>query len=184
MSRNVLVPIADGVEDIETVTIIDVLRRAKANVIVASIHAKLDIIAARHTNIVADKLLSECLDLQFELIALPGGLPGAENFRDCESLIQLLKTQKESGALYGAICASPAYVLETHGLLQDIAATCYPAFHDQLKNKSKINARVVVSQNCITSQGPGTTLEFALALVELLFDKSLREQIAEQMLLI
>ena len=182
MSKNVLIPIADGVEDLETVTIIDVLRRAKANVIVASIHSKLDVTAARQTRIVADSLLSDYIDSQFDLIALPGGLPGAENLRDCEPLIQLLKTQKETGNLYGAICASPAYVLQTHGLLQDVAATCYPAFHDQLSNHEQINKHVVVSKNCITSQGPGTALEFALTLVELLYDEALRREIAGQML--
>jgi 4-methyl-5(b-hydroxyethyl)-thiazole monophosphate biosynthesis len=178
MHKRALVPIADGVEDIETVAIIDVLRRAGVEVVAVAVD-KIQITAANGTKIVADELLQECVKEKFDLIALPGGMPGAENLRDSSQLIAMLKEQQKAGRLYGAICASPAVVLQHHGLLEGRRATCHPALQKQLKNLDQ--ARVVVDGNCVTSQGPGTAIEFALQLVELLFDASKARQIAQAM---
>ncbi len=180
MSKSVLIPVANGVEDIETVTQIDVLRRAKAQVTVASIESSREIVAARGTRIVADRLLADCIDRAYDLISLPGGLPGAERLRDCAPLVARLRQQREAGLYYGAICASPAYVLQPHGLLEGCEATCFPAFLDQLDAPS--DQAVVISGHCVTSQGPGTALAYSLTLVELLFGAELRNQIAADML--
>ena len=182
MDKRVLVPIADGTEEIEAVTIIDVLRRAGANVIVASV-GELQIIASRGVKIVADKLISECIDEQFDLIALPGGIPGAENLRDSDELRQLLLMQNDSSNWLAAICAAPAVVLEYHGLLSNRLATCHPGFRDKLTNKEKIDQRVVIDGNCVTSQGPGTALEFALQLVAILYGEEKSREVAEPMIL-
>lgn len=178
-----LVPIADGSEDIESVTIIDVLRRAGVNVTVASVmpEQRLQITAARGTRIVADVHLDQCLTQQFDLIALPGGLPGAHHLRDCTALIDLLRTQKDSGRWFTAICASPAVVFATHRLEQDYVTTCHPGFTEQLHHFR--NERTVVDRNCITSQGPGTALEFSLTLVEALLGKEKRAQVAAPMVI-
>jgi 4-methyl-5(b-hydroxyethyl)-thiazole monophosphate biosynthesis len=181
MGKKVLVPIADGIEEIEAVTIIDTLRRAESEVTVASV-GDLSITASRGVKITADTLLSDCMNETFDLIALPGGLPGAEHLRDCEDLIQLLKAQKSSGRLYAAICASPAVALHTHGLLDGKKATCYPSVLSDLTSAQAMEEAVVVDAGCITSQGPGTALEFALKLVELLFDKEKADTIAAAML--
>jgi len=175
----VLVAIADGIEELEAVTIIDVLRRAKTNVTVASVNSK-QVTASRGVKLVADVLIADCANQVYDLIALPGGMPGAEHLRDSKVLIELLKAQAKSGRYYAAICASPAVVLEPHGLLTDKKATCYPSMAEKLDNWQ--NEKVIVDGNCITSQGPGTALTFSLKLVELLLGEEKCKEVAEAML--
>lgn len=179
MSKTALVPIAEGIEELEAVTIIDVLRRAGTEVTVASVTASQQVTASRNVNLVADCLIGDCTNITYDLIALPGGLPGAEYLRDCEPLIKMLKTQKDAGRLYAAVCASPAVALATHGLLDGKQATCYPSCTDQLPDASKASQRVVADGNCITSQGPGTAMEFAIELVRQLFGDATARQVAE-----
>lgn len=181
MKKDVLIPISDGVEEIEAVCIIDTLRRAEAHVRVASVGA-LTVTASRGTRITADLPLSQCTNQVFDLIVLPGGMPGATHLAQCPELIQLLKDQKQSGRLFAAICAAPAVVLQPNGLLQDIRATCYPAFQDQLDPAYLAKEPVVVDQNCITGQGPGFALNFALELVAQLYGPDRRSTVAGEML--
>ena len=182
MSKNVLVPAADGSEEIELVSIVDILRRAGAEVTVASVD-KQEITCSRGVKIIADALLSECTGKTYHLIALPGGIPGAEHMRDCNELVEMLKQQQKHGRLYAAICASPAVVFQPHGLLAGKKATCHPSRVNALDNKEAVNSRVVVDGNCITSQGPGTAMEFALKLVELLFGKEKMIEVAAPLLM-
>ena len=178
MKKTVLVPIADGTEELEAVAIIDVLRRAEAEVTVAAVAGSRQITASRGMVLVADTLLEECLDQSYDLIVLPGGIPGADHLRDSADLITLLKSQVESKRLYGAICASPAVVLEHHGLLNGRRATAHPFIAAELSNQDAVNQRVVVDDNCVTSQGAGTAVDFALALVEQLFGKEKQIEVA------
>ncbi len=180
MGKKVLVPIADGSEEIEAVSIIDVLRRAGAHVTVASV-GRMQITASRGVKIVADCLIADCTHIDYDLIALPGGIPGAEHLRDSEVLTKMLKKQKEKGRLYAAICASPAVVLMHHGLLGSLEATCHPFFADQIENHAAMESNVVVDGACITSRGPGTALAFALKLVELLYGKGKADETAQPM---
>jgi len=182
MTKKVLVPIANGTEEIEAVGIIDTLRRAGAEVTVASVN-DLMIKASRGVNLVADKLIEDCASEEYDLIALPGGLPGADNLRDDRILTELLKAQADSGKFYAAICASPVVILKHHGLLKTKNATAYPSLAVQLDNMKCISERVVVDENCITSQGAGSTLEFSIKLIELLFDAEKAKQIADSMLI-
>lgn len=182
----VLVPIADGSEEIETTCITDTLVRFGADVTVASVMPdELMCKMSRNIYVKADVSISEaCQQQDWDLVVLPGGMPGAEHLRDCQPLIELLKKHKADGKLYGAICAAPAVVLASNGLIEEgAAATCYPApgFREKLPQVS--NDNIVVSNNLVTSQGPGTALEFGLTLGELLFSKEKREEIAAQMLL-
>jgi 4-methyl-5(b-hydroxyethyl)-thiazole monophosphate biosynthesis len=181
MRKKVLVPIADGVEEIEAVCIIDVLRRAGAEVTVAAVNT-LEVTAARGVRLVADCRLEDCAAERFELIALPGGQPGAEHLRDCSVLTALLRDQARQNRLYAAICAAPVVVLQHHGLLAGRRATCHPALADRLDPAAGPGARVVVDGNCVTSQGPGTALEFALELVARLFGPERAEAVAGPML--
>lgn len=183
MTVHVLVPIADGTEEIEAVTIIDVLRRAEAQVTVASVSA-LQITASRGVKITADCLIEECQNQTFDLIALPGGIPGAKHLRDNPVLKELLLRQQSTGGYYGAICAAPAVVLEPHGLLKNRQATCHPIFVEGLNDTSAVESRVVVDGNCITSRGPGTAMEFSLKLVEVLLGKEKRDAVAAPMVVI
>ena len=186
MIKTALVPIAEGSEELEAVTIIDVLRRASVEVTVASANEgkKLQICGATGTNIVADKMLNDCSENLYDLIALPGGLPGAEHLAAHSVLDSLLREQAQQGKLIGAICAAPALVLASKGLLLDKAATCYPSFQQALEAKEvDSEARVVVDGNFITSQGPGTALDFALQLVEQLCGVVKREEVGAPMVL-
>lgn len=180
MKKTALVAIADGIEEIEAVTIIDVLRRAGVQVTVASIAEK-EIKASRGTLLAADTSIAACKNDEFDLIALPGGMPGAEHLRDCGELELMLKNQKESGRLYAAICASPVVVFQHHGLLEGRKATCHPSFENELLDKSSVNAAVVVDGPCATSRGPGTAMEFSLKLVEMLCSVQEAEKIAKAM---
>lgn len=180
MSKKVLVAVADGTEELEAVTIIDILRRAGAAVTVASVGG-IEITASRGVKIVADKLIDQCKGETFDAVVLPGGMPGAEHLRDSKPLIDIVKSQKASGRLYAAICASPAVVLAHHGLIDDKKVTGYPSTSDKLPNYS--GETVVVDGNCITSQGPATAMEFAIALVENLYGKQKASEVSLGMLL-
>jgi len=182
MSKHVLVAIADGIEEIEAVCIIDVLRRAGASVTVASV-GELQITASRGVRLVADQPIVDCVDVTYDMVVLPGGMPGAEHLRDSEALEIILERQRQGGRYYGAICASPAVVLQHHGLLGQEPATCHPNFVQFLENRDSAESRVVVAGNCVTSRGPGTALEFALKLVELLYGEKTSKEISQAMVM-
>jgi 4-methyl-5(b-hydroxyethyl)-thiazole monophosphate biosynthesis len=181
MAKKVLVPIADGSEEIEAVCIIDTLRRAGAEVTVASVD-KLQVTASRDVRLVADALIADCTSQTYDAIALPGGMPGAEHLRDSAPLIELLQRQKQAGRLYGAICASPVVVLQPHGLIDKVKVTCFPALQAKLDPAYASQERVVDDGNCVTSQGPATAIEFALKLVELLFGPGKAKEVGSAML--
>lgn len=182
MTKRVLISVADGVEDLECVTLIDVLRRAEIEVVVASIESRRMITCARGTRLTADAMLVDVLAQAFDLIVLPGGMPGAQHLAEHEPLAERVREQAKAGKLFAAICAAPAVALQQYGVLKQRRMTCYPAFSDRLSGCSFVDQAVVVDGNCITSQGPGTALEFALCLVEQLCGKGLRKQVAEAML--
>lgn len=165
--KKVLVPIAYGTEEIEAVVIIDILRRAGIEVVVASV-STMQILASRGVKITADCLLEQCLHDEFDMIVLPGGIPGAEHLRDHKPLIEMLHRHQQAGKYIAAICASPVVVLLPHGFLANHRATCHPGRQNALPNKEAAHQRVVHDGNLITSQGPGTAMEFALKLVALL----------------
>jgi 4-methyl-5(b-hydroxyethyl)-thiazole monophosphate biosynthesis len=179
MSLKVLVPVADGSEEIEAVCIIDVLRRAGCNVTVASVAGDI-VTMSRKVLLKADRRIGECLKEQWDLVVLPGGMPGAEHLRDSANLTAILKEQVKAGRFYAAICAAPAVVLDHHGLLEGKRATCFPGF--TFKSGPVLEDRVVVDRNCVTSRGPGTAIEFALKLVELLVGAEKAESVRKGML--
>ncbi len=186
MTKTALVPIADGTEEIEAVSIIDVLRRAGVAVTVASVMDRLQVTASRGVMLVAEKQISDCVNDTYDLVVLPGGIPGAEHLRDSEALAGILERQRASQGLYGAICAAPAVVLHERGLLEGRRATCHPAFRDHLPGYEEPDAgrrRVVVDGPCVTSQGPGTAIEFALSLVSLLLGEEKAEEVAGPMMM-
>lgn len=165
LNKNVLVPVAQGIEEIECVTIIDVLRRAGVQVRVSSIDER-EITGAHNIKICADSEFIDEVIEDYDGIILPGGTEGAERFFENTSLIQALQSFNNNNELIAAICASPALVLARIGLLDNKKATCYPALKNKLKNYS--SEHVVVDQNIVTSQGPATALLFALKLAEIL----------------
>jgi len=182
MSKRALITVADGVEDLECVTLIDVLRRADIEVLVASIEERRMITCARGTRLTADAMLVDVLAQDFDLIVLPGGMPGAQHLADFEPLAERVRKQAKAGELFAAICAAPALALQQYGVLRQRRMTCYPAFSDRLSGCTFVDEAVVVDGNCITSQGPGTALAFALTLVEQLVGRGARTEVAKAML--
>jgi len=182
MSPRALLAVADGVEDIETVTILDVLRRAEVEVVVASIEERRMITCARGTRLTADGMFADVLAQDFDLIALPGGLPGAQRLAEHVPLADKVREQAAAGRFFAAICAAPALALQDYGVLRQRRMTCYPALSDRLSGCSFVDAPVVVDGNCITSQGPATAIAFSLALVEALCGKARARQIGDALL--
>lgn len=182
-SKYVLVPIGDGSEEIETTTIVDTLVRGGAVVTLASVSNNLQVTCSRGVKLVADKFIQECVNDSWDLVVCPGGMPGATNLKNSDSLKEILLKQSKSNKPYAAICAAPAVVLNSYGLLKDKRATAYPKFQAELPIPVSDQA-VVVDGNVVTSQGPATSLAFSLTLVELLFGKDKSQQIAKEMLAI
>ncbi len=181
MQKKALVPIADGTEELEAITIIDTLRRGGIDVTVASV-STLQVTASRGVKIVADRLIQDCVNEKYDAIILPGGMPGAEHLRDSKDLLKLLREQFDSQGILAAICASPAIILAHHGFLADKKATCYPSMQENLPIKKEAHKAVVVDGNIMTSQGPGTALEFSLKLVEIMAGPEKKEAVRKGML--
>ena len=172
-----------GTEEIEAVTVIDTLVRAGASVTTASV-GSLQVVCSRGVKLVADKLIGECTSTTYDLIVLPGGMPGATNLHNCQPLQKMLQKQHADGKLVAAICAAPAVALQPIGILNNKRATCYPVpkFRDMLQPDFTSNDAVVVDGNVITSQGPGSSLKFSLRLAELLYGSEMQEKLSNEML--
>lgn len=170
MGKKVLVPVAHGTEPLEAVAIIDILRRAKALVTVASVSGSPVVVGSHGIQLTADCLIEDCMEETYDLVVLPGGIPGVEHLRDSTVLADILKEQVCQDRLYAGICAAPAVVLEAHGLVGSHRVTCHPSFKDRLKDRNHSNLPVVRDGNLITGRGAGTAVAFALSLVETLFD--------------
>ena len=179
--KRVLVPIADGSEEIETSCITDTLVRAGAEVTVASVEATTTCTMSRGLKIVADALVTDLGNDEFDLVALPGGMPGAERLRDSDALDAILRKQDARQAPLAAVCASPAVILKSKGILRS-QATCYPAppFVEALG--AVADGDVVRDGHITTSRGPGTSLKFALDLVDQLYGPEKAEELRAQML--
>ncbi|KAH6834353.1 Class I glutamine amidotransferase-like superfamily protein [Perilla frutescens var. hirtella] len=181
--KKILVPIGFGSEEMEVVIMIDVLRRAGAQVTVASVEEQLEVEAAGATRLVADAFISACSNQTFDLVALPGGMPGSARLRDCRVLQDITKKHAEAKRLYAAICAAPAVTLLPWGLLKRKRTTCHPAFMDKLPRFWAVKSNLQVSGELTTSRGPGTCFEFSVSLVEQLFGESVAKEISDSMLL-
>ncbi|KAH9315346.1 hypothetical protein KI387_023973, partial [Taxus chinensis] len=177
----VLVPIGFGTEEMEAVIITDVLRRAGAHVTVASVERDLHIRASLHVNIVADTFISSCAQETFDLVVLPGGMPGSARLRDSEILKTITRKQAEAGRLYGAISAAPAIALDAWDMLTAVKVAVHPAFSWKLSSFWTVKSNVHREGLLTTSRGPGTAMEFALSFVEQLFGKEKYEEIEKSL---
>uniref|UniRef100_A0A803LG96 DJ-1/PfpI domain-containing protein n=1 Tax=Chenopodium quinoa TaxID=63459 RepID=A0A803LG96_CHEQI len=177
--KKVLIPIGYGTEEMEAVIMVQVLRQAGACVTVASVEPQLEVEASGGVKLVADTSINSCTNEIFDLIALPGGMPGSARLRDCEVLRDITSKHAEAKRLYGAICAAPAVALQPWGLLRRKRITCHPAFMGKLSSFWAVKSNIQVSGELTTSRGPGTTFEFSLALVEQLFGESAAQEVKE-----
>ncbi|MCG5514694.1 MULTISPECIES: DJ-1 family glyoxalase III [unclassified Ectothiorhodospira] len=173
----ILIPIAHGSEELEAVTLIDLLRRADFQVVVAGLEPG-PVTCSRGVVIKPDVLLDEVLDDPFDLVVLPGGLPGANRFDADPRMHALLRRMQYEGRFIGAICAAPK-VLGSAGLLKGRTATGHPSVVNALDlPETRFTGQAVeVDGNIATSQGPGTAMDFALALIELLAGTDKRREV-------
>jgi protein deglycase len=164
-TEKILVPLAEGFEEVEAIAIVDVLRRAELEVVTAGLGGR-KVTGSHGITVEADLPLAE-LDLApFTAIVLPGGMPGTRNLVAEPRILELVRRLHGEGRTTAAICAAPL-VLEAAGVLEGVAITCHPAVREELSARQPLSGeRIVESGSVVTSQGPGTALEFAVALVE------------------
>lgn len=170
MSKKVCVFLADGFEEIEGLTVVDILRRAGAEVTCASIMGDKMIHGAHGIDIMADVLFEEVNYDEQDMVVLPGGLPGTTYLGQHEGVCQVVRQFDKAGKYIAAICAAPT-VFGNLGLLEGRLATCYPSMEPELKCGTYETDKVVVSDHIITSRGMGTAIDFSLKMVELLYNK-------------
>ena len=173
----VLVPVAEGFEEIEAVTVIDVLRRAGVDVVTAGIPGSL-VVGSRNVRINADKKIDDINPKDFDALALVGGYPGYVNLGKTQRVISFISSFNEERKVIGAICAAPT-ILAKVGILEDKKATVYPGMEKELPYPR--NGKVVVDGNIVTSQGPGTAIPFALKLIELLVNKDKAKAVKKEL---
>ncbi|HEX9059633.1 MAG TPA: DJ-1 family glyoxalase III [Clostridia bacterium] len=179
--KKVLVHLADGFEEIEAITVIDVLRRAGINTVTVSMSGKKEVSGAHHIVVEADALFDNALYKDADMIVLPGGGPGTKNLKAHTGLAAIIKEFNESRKWIAAICAAPT-VLGCLGILNGKNAVCYPGCEDELTGAATREDAVMVDGHIITSRAPGTAFEFSFKLVELLLGSAEVAQLKEGML--
>lgn len=163
----VYVFLADGFEEIEALTVVDVLRRAEIDTVSVSISGKHDVAGAHNIIVKADMLFDESKIIDGDMIVLPGGMPGALNLQNHVGITEIIHMFNKSNNYIAAICAAPM-ILGKLGILNGKKATCYPSFEKDLIGADVQTASVVQDGKIITSRGAGTAMEFSLKLVEVI----------------
>jgi 4-methyl-5(b-hydroxyethyl)-thiazole monophosphate biosynthesis len=181
MNKKVYVFLADGFEEVEAISPVDVLRRANIETLMVSITNNLKVKGAHGIELIADGLFDDYKYDDADVLLLPGGMPGADNLNKHSDLLQLLKDQNAKGKQIAAICAAP-YILGELGLLKTHKATCYPGYEKQLLGATYSSHNVVVSKNITTSKGAGTAMEFALELLAQLVNRETADTLSKKMM--
>ena len=176
----VIVPLANGFEELEAISVVDVLRRGGVEVVMASIHDSLDVKGAHGVSVRADALLPDSSDAEYDAIVLPGGGEGTENLRNSDVLFRMLRRQSEAGRLICAICAAPTVLVDAGVVEPGIHMTCYPTFQMQL-DRPWTPAPVVAEGNVITGQAPGSALLFGLVVLQALEGEKTAQKVARGM---
>ena len=169
--------LAEGFEEIEALTVVDILRRAEIDITMVSITGSQQVTGSHNIATIADILFEECDYSDADMLVLPGGLPGTNHLMEHPGLDQLLKKFAAEEKKLAAICAAPK-VLGTKGILQGKKATCYPGHEDSLLGAHMMSAAVVEDGNITTSRGMGTSIDFSLALVKIFQGAEESERIA------
>ncbi|QKF64237.1 DJ-1 family glyoxalase III [Campylobacter corcagiensis] len=178
--KKVAVMFADGFEEIEAVSVVDILRRAGVEVKMVGLNKK-SVKGAHGIEMTAQMVLDDLEVNDFDMIVLPGGLPGAEYLAKSDKLLEVLKEFDKNSKFIAAICAAP-WALGEAKVLKD-SYTCYPGFKSKVNHEGYTNStNVVVDKNIITSRGPATAMEFALNLVKVLYGESKFKEIKEGLL--
>jgi len=187
MSARALVCLAPGTEETEAVTTIDLLVRAGISVTTASVASdgNLTIVCSRGVKLLADAPLVEVADGEFDVIVLPGGLKGAECFRDSPLLVETVRQFHLSGRIVAAICAAAGTVLVPHELFPIANMTGYPGLKETIPEAQWQDKRIVWDPrvNLLTSQGPGTAIDFALKIIDLLVSREKAHEVSQQLVM-
>lgn len=162
---DVYIFLADGFEEIEGLTVVDLLRRAGIDITMVSITGSKEITGAHNIKVIADELFDETGYNNAKMLVLPGGMPGTTHLLEHKKLRELLLRHNSEDKMIAAICAAPS-VLGMHGILEGKKATCYPGFEDKLIGANYTNEKVVKDKNVITSKGLGTAIDFAASIIE------------------
>ncbi|MDO4312412.1 MAG: DJ-1/PfpI family protein [Eubacteriales bacterium] len=176
--KKAAVLLADGFEEIEALTVVDLLRRARVYVDTISITEEYMVHGAHGINVQTEDLFDEVNFVEFDMVVLPGGMPGTTNLNEHSGVRRVVKDFAESGKYVAAICAAPS-ILGGLGLLKGKRAACYPSVEDKLPGAVIVKAPVVQDGNIITSRGMGTAIDFSLRLVEILMDRVKADELAE-----
>lgn len=171
---------AEGFEEVEALSVVDVLRRGGVEVVMVGLDA-MTITGAHHIQVGMDAVLSEVKHEQIDMMILPGGVLGVQNLSKSESLMAQLKAFKAQNKWLAAICAAPS-ILGLAGLLEGEAATCYPGYEDKLLGAKATGERVVLSGKTITAIGAGASLDFGYKILEVLKGKELSQEIKQKMM--
>ncbi len=175
MGKRAVILLAPGYEELEAVAVVDILRRAGIDALLAGLTSD-PVPSARNVRIIPDCTIEQASAEEFDLIVLPGGLDGTERLKKEPLVREMLKKQLDQGRYVGAICAAPT-ILDEHGFSAGSTITCHPVCQQVLKRSTLSQERVVRDGQIITSQGPGTALEFALKLVEVLEGRAKMEEV-------
>ena len=178
---NVLLPLANGVEEIEAVIVVDVLRRANWDVTLAGVTGEV-ITASRGIKLCADCHYADVTPGQFDILVFPGGANAADTLAADNRILQATRNFVQSGKLVAAICAGPL-VLQSAGVLEGRRVTSHPSVSHKLHNVKWQDSPTVVDGNIVTSQGPGTAFEFALLLLRLAGEKDVAQTVADAMII-
>ena len=176
--KKVCVFLADGFEEIEGLAVIDLLRRAKIYVDTISITDDYMVHGAHGINVQTEALFDEVDFSEFDMVVLPGGMPGTLNLKNHDGVRYVVKQYAKEGRYVGAICAAPT-ILKSLGVLEGRRATCYPGVEDEMEDVVLTETAVVVDENIITSQGVGTAIDFGLKLIEILDGEEKAKEIAD-----
>ena len=179
--KKVVVFLAEGFEEIEAISIIDVLRRASINVTTVSVTDDPQVTGSHNITVIADEVFKNTDFSVFDMLILPGGMPGAKNLNNHEGLKKQILQFNESGKPLGAICAAPL-VFGQLGILKNKNATCFPGFEQYLEGANVTGTAKEVAGNIVTGKGAGVAIEFALQIVEILRDKKTAEELATRMI--
>jgi len=177
----IAIPLAEGFEEIEAVSIIDVLRRAGFDVTVFSISENREVTGSHAIKITTDQLFDEVDFNEIEMIVLPGGLPGATNLNEHAGLRKVILDFNKNRKALGAICAAPL-VFGGLGILNNKNATCYPGFENQLEGATATGEDVEISDKIVTGKGAGVAIKFTLKIVESFKGKVFADELAKKMI--
>ena len=172
---------ANGTEEIEALTVVDVLRRAGVECVTVSIYDTEEVLMSHGVRMICDTTIDKADFSDADMLLLPGGMPGSTNLNDCEAVRMAMLKQYESGKKLGAICAAPL-VLGGLGILKGKRATCYPGVESQMTGAEYTRELYTIDGNIITGEGPAATLPYSFAILGMLGKSQEAEQLKEGMM--